>query len=617
MIVRPEAICLSVSISKLIIKFLTCWGYLPDIFAVGEFPVPENEEIIPGVARWLYEEYSLFYKEFLMILDLAKIAFEKRDFASSVRVSSRRLSLYSASIVEVSRRLNEAYPEIPNDNNYWREIEATYIDLINGVYAEDIGRAYLHSLRRKIYHSEWLAEDYSFSEMRGPDEAILSEVLISYELESGLSEDIVESILNVPQFIRSYANMQHDRSRVYHRILENLARSRHQSNQLIRVELINAGFYRNRGAYLVGRLIFDSGSFVPLIIALLNDESGIYVDAVLTSETYAHNIFSSTLANFHVTSTYYHEVCALLKSIMPRRPLGLHYSTIGYNHLGKVAVMSELESELNESDTSLETAVGSPGTVAMGFASRNSAYNLKVIRNKPTRSYKWGEFGGVESVIRKYTRVHEINRTGSMLDSIIYYKVRLDRNWFSASLLEELLSEASETVSLVDNDVIFKYLIVQIKLTPLPVYLETANDKQAATAMTNLGYCIKNNAAANIFNRDLDARNYGIGSYSKVYLFDYDALEDLSEVKIRTNLDREDGEEDIPDWYFEEGVVFLPEELISGLCIPQRRWSDLFARRHANLLTTKYWTDIQQDLAEGTVPSVSVYPDYERLGYEV
>ena len=548
-----------------------------------------------------------------MILDLAKIAFEKRDFASSVRVSSRRLSLYSASIVEVGRRLNEAFPEIHDDYECWQEIEANYRSLIKGEYAEDIGKAYLHSLRRKIYHSEWLAEDYSLSQLSRKNEAIISEVLISYDLSNGLTEDIVESILQIPQFIRSYADINSDRHRVYQRIIDNLSRSRHKENRLVRIEMINAGFYRNRGAYLVGRVMFDDDRFTPLIIALLNEESGIYVDAVLTSETYAHNIFSSTLANFHVTSTYYHEVCAMLKSIMPRRPLGLHYSTIGYNHLGKVAVMSELEAELRQCDTGFETSVGSPGTVAMGFASKNSAYNLKVIRNKPTKAYKWGEFGGIESVIRKYTRVHEINRTGSMLDSIIYYKVRLDRNWFSAPLLEELLSEASDTVSLIDNDVIFKYLIVQIKLTPLPVYLETATDKQAETAIENLGYCIKNNAAANIFNRDLDSRNYGIGSYSKVYLFDYDALEDLTEVKIRTNLDREDGEEDIPDWYFENGVVFLPEELVSGLCIQQRHLSDMFARRHANLLTTQYWTDIQQDLAEGTIPSVSVYPDYVRL----
>jgi isocitrate dehydrogenase kinase/phosphatase len=575
--------------------------------------VTDPEPLSSTVSTWLYEEYSLFYQEFLKILDLAKLAFEKRDFSSSVRVSARRLSLYSASIVDVSERLKQSYPAISDNEAQWEAIEAHYCELVKGEYAEDIGRAYLHSLRRKIYQSEWRADDYSFGELISSTKQFLSNVVFSVEVSGSLEADVVTAILNIPDFNRGYAFVEDDTRRIVQRVQENLSHSQHRDQKMVKVEMISTGFYRNRGAYLVGRLIFDNGRFVPLVIALLNDESGIFVDAVLTSDTYAHNIFSSTLANFHVTSTYYHEVCALLKSIMPRRPLGLHYSTIGYNHLGKVAVMSELESELLESEIGLETAIGAPGTVAMGFASGNSAYNLKVIRDKPTSHYKWGEFGGLESVIRKYTRVHEINRTGSMLDSIIYYKVRLDRKWFSPELLEDLLSNATETVSLHGDDVIFKYLIVQIKLTPLPVYLESATDKQAETAITNLGYCIKNNAAADIFNRDLDARNYGIGAYSKVYLFDYDALEKLTEVKIRTNLDREDGEEDIPDWYFEDGVVFLPEELISGLCIPQRWLCDFFAKRHERLLTTDYWTEIQNDLVAGTVPSVSVYPDNARI----
>jgi len=573
----------------------------------------DTNQHIQSAATWLYEEYHLFYEEFLKILDLAKLAFEKRDFASSIRVSSRRLSLYSISIAEVGNRLKLSYPQIHSDIDQWWEVEYHYQGLIRGEYDEDIARAYLHSLRRKIYRGEWRPTDYSFTEIiSGPGE-LSAQIVKSITLDGSLTKPVVLEILKIPEFIRSYADIHKDTERVANRVAENLSRPPRNAQRLICVEMINTGFYRNRGAYLVGRLVFDDGRLAPLIIALLNDESGIYVDAVLTSETYAHNIFSSTLANFHVTSSYYHEVSAVLKSIMPRRPLGLHYSTIGYNHLGKVAVMRELESELVGTGMVLETAVGSQGTVAMGFASQNSAYNLKVIRDKPTRHYKWGEFEGLESVIKKYTRVHEINRTGSMLDSIIYYNVRLDRRWFSAALLEQLLSKASLSVSLNGDDVIFKYLIVQIKLTPLPVYLENASEKQAETVIVNLGYCIKNNAAANIFNKDLDARNYGVSSFSMVYLFDYDALEELKEVKIRTNLDREDGEEDIPDWYFEDGVIFLPEELVSGLCIPQRSLCDLFAKRHANLLTTDYWSKIQQDLLAGTVPRVSVYPDSERV----
>jgi len=573
----------------------------------------DTNQHIQSAATWLYEEYHLFYEEFLKILDLAKLAFEKRDFASSIRVSSRRLSLYSISIAEVGNRLKLSYPQIHSDIDQWWEVEYHYQGLIRGEYDEDIARAYLHSLRRKIYQGEWRPTDYSFTEIiSGPGE-LSAHIVKSITLDGSLTKPVVLEILKIPEFIRSYADIHNDTERVANRVAENLSRPPRNAQRLICVEMINTGFYRNRGAYLVGRLVFEDGRLAPLIIALLNDESGIYVDAVLTSETYAHNIFSSTLANFHVTSSYYHEVSAVLKSIMPRRPLGLHYSTIGYNHLGKVAVMRELESELVGTGMVLETAVGSQGTVAMGFASQNSAYNLKVIRDKPTRHYKWGEFEGLESVIRKYTRVHEINRTGSMLDSIIYYNVRLDRRWFSAALLEQLLSNASLSVSLNGDDVIFKFLIVQIKLTPLPVYLENASEKQAETVIVNLGYCIKNNAAANIFNKDLDARNYGVSSFSMVYLFDYDALEELKEVKIRTNLDREDGEEDIPDWYFEDGVIFLPEELVSGLCIPQRSLCDLFTKRHANLLTTDYWNKIQQDLLAGTVPRVSVYPDSERV----
>ena len=573
----------------------------------------KNESPVQSAATWLYQEYRHFYQEFLEIFELAKAAFENRDFTSSVRISSRRLSIYSISIAEVSERLKQEFPEIHNEFELWEEVEMYYRRLIKGDYTEDLGHAYLHSLRRKVYQSEWRSADYSGSEMISSSKDYISKVIVSFEVDACLSEAVITEILKIPGFTRGYANLQEDTRRLMDRVAGNIDRSSRRNKRLIRVEMINAGFYRNRGAYLVGRLVFENNVFLPLIIALLNDDSGIYIDAVLTSETYAHNIFSSTLANFHVTNTYYHEISELLKRIMPRRPLGLHYTTIGYNHLGKVAVMSELEAELNESKTGLQTAVGSQGTVAIGFSSENSSYNLKVIRNKPTRDYKWGEFQGLESVIRKYTRVHEINRTGSMLDSIIYYRVRLDRKWFSEKLLGELLDSASETVSVVGANVIFKYLIVQIKLTPLPVYLENANQKQAETAIINLGYCIRNNAAANIFNRDLDARNYGIGSYSKIYLFDYDALETLTDVKIRTNLDRVEGEEDIPDWFFEDGIVFLPEELVSGLCIKQRRLCDLFCRRHSSLLTTDYWIEIQNDLRNGIIPSVSVYPDSERI----
>jgi isocitrate dehydrogenase kinase/phosphatase len=560
-------------------------------------------------ARWILEHFDAYYREARRIPGRAQAAFERRDPRTSLALSKKRLAMYSVSIAELGRALNEAFPLTAQSERVWDEAEARYLPLIKGRYEADLAFAYFQSVRRKIYQGEWEPVEYSFSGSDEPGRRPPAEVCRAFPRLTRVSTETVVEILRIPGFSAPYRDLEGDASLIAARVDETIHAADAPRDARVTIEMIDAGFYRNRGAYLVGRILLGDGSLVPLIIALLNEDRGIYVDAVLTSEADAHNIFSSTLANFHVTNANYHELCAFLHSIMPERPLGLHYSTIGFNHVGKVAVMNELKEELTSNNEVFETAVGFRGSVAIGFSAPSSAYNLKVIRNKPTSQYKWGRFEGVEWVMAKYGRVHEINRTGSMLDNIIYYNVRLDKDWFDPSLLEELLRDASESVFLRGSNVIFRYLIVQRRITPFPVFLETASAADAEAAVTNLGHCIKNNAAANIFNKDLDARNYGVNKFLKVYLFDYDALEPFTEVKIRSNAERVDGEEDLPDWYYEDGVVFLPEEIEANLRVPQKHLREVFQQIHGDLLTTGYWERIQSALRQGKVPSVRIYPE--------
>jgi isocitrate dehydrogenase kinase/phosphatase len=156
-------------------------------------------------------------------------------------------------------------------------------------------------------------------------------------------------------------------------------------------------------------------------------------------------------------------------------------------------------------------------------------------------------------------------------------------------------------------------LIVQLKIVPLPVFLETADDNATRAVMVSLGQCIRNNAATNIFNKDLDSRNYGVGRYGRVFLFDYDAVEKLTDVKIRTNVGREPGEEAVPDWFFEDGVIFLPEELEYGLQLRSAHARRCFREENADLLSVEYWQDIQQKLQRGEVPELRMYPESTQL----
>ncbi len=568
---------------------------------------------VQAVARLLLKEFDRFYSTFLSVPDRSKQAFVQRNHSESLKLSMQRLQLYRDSMNKLAADFKVNLPDISSCDTNWDLVESAYRDLIKDRYTEDLALAYCHSVRRKIYLGEWRAEDYSGHQRNRPLDDVRGKYIIRYPVDRIPGIDTIRKILNLEAFPIQYEDLDRDATLILDRMARNYRLLEPGARSVRSIEMFNAGFYRNRGAYLVGRVEFGDGKYAPFIIALLNDDAGIYVDALITSSTYAHNMFSSTLANFHVTNTYYHELCLFLQSIMPMRPLGMQYTTIGYNHLGKVVVMKELEHEFRTTGQKLDHAVGAEGTVAIAFTAPDSTYILKVIRDAPTKDYKWGDFEGVESVLKKYSRVHDINRTDSMMDAIIYYNLRIDKLWFESSMLSKLLEFAGNSVTAQEDAVVFKYLIVQMKLTPLPVFLKSATRRQAETVVRNLGYCIKNNAAANIFNKDLDARNYGVSRYSKVYLFDYDALEILVDVKIRTNLGREDGEEDIPDWYFEDGFIFLPEEILVGLCLPYRDLRRVFAEQHPQLFTVEYWQGIQQELREGTVPGVSVYPDSEKL----
>ena len=567
------------------------------------------------LAQWALCEFDLFYSRFQVITESAKTAFETRDYQASLIISKKRLSLYSDSMYKLGENLSDAFSPISRDQGLWEVIEEKYRQLVRNRYEGDLALAYIHSVRRALLLGEWSPVDYSFDVPSKANKNYSDFLFETFHTEA-ITTDLLLDILRVPGFNVQYRELKVDAMLAAQRVKADLD-DRFSTYKIQKIEVIKGEFYRNRGAYIVGRIVLDNQSKVPLVIALLNDEKGIYVDAILTSESATFNIFSTTRANFHVNNDYYHELSEFLHSIIPKRSLGLAYSTIGFNHFGKVAVMEELKEELLSNDGKFDFAIGFKGTVAIGFQSRQSGYNLKVIRNSPTEQYKWGMFEGVPSVLEKYSRVHVINRTGSMLDNIIFYRVKLERIWFTNALLEELLNEASECVTLQGNFLFFRHLIVQRRLTPLPVYLETSSQAESEAAVINLGHCIKNNMAANIFNKDLDARNYGVGVFGGVYLFDYDALEKFTEVKIRTNQNQFEGEEEIPEWFFEDGVVFLPEEIESGLRIPSRSLRRLFREVHGDLLQVGYYERIQDELRVGKVPSVRVYPERYQIKKKV
>jgi len=568
---------------------------------------------IAATARLILAIFDDFYAQLCEYPFRAKLAFETMDTHLSIEISHQRLGLYSRYISEHGPRIVAAFPALANNEVIWDTLDRLFVAMIVDRYEADIAFSFAHSLRRNIDHGLWKPVAYSFPPPSKRRAHSMASVHRRLPVNERIDVDLILMALQMPHLSVPFRDLQGDACRILERLRDALPAGAPPSA----LDVVEAGFFRDRSAFIVGRWVMPDGTFVPFVVSLLNSPEGVCVDAVLHRVSDIHDLFSSALANFHVTTRLYYQTCVFLFSIMPRRPLGHHYSTIGYNHVGKVAILNEIIENVRSSGQKLSRSPGAAGTVALGFTFDACSYHLKVIRDRPTAAYKWGAFPGVNAVIEKYRVVHEINRAGSMLDNVMYFNLRLDRDLFEPGLLQELVREAPGSVQVEGEGVFIRSLIVQLKIIPLPVYLDTADEAQTRAVIASLGHCIRNNAATDIFNKDLDSRNYGVGRYGRVFLFDYDAVEKLTDVKIRTNSNREPGEEAVPDWYFEDGVIFLPEELEYGMQLKNDFARRCFRQQNADLLGVEYWEGVQQKLQRGEVPELRMYPRVARLAAEM
>jgi len=572
---------------------------------------------VAATAALLLTIFDDFYRRLCDYPFQAKRAFEARDVPAAVRVSAERLQLYSRYIASHGPRIAAAYPGLGHSAPAWDALDERFCAMIVERYEADIAFSFVHSMRRNIAHELWRPVAYSFPPPGKHRAFSMKAVHRRLPLPDGLQNSVLGTALQAPLFAAPFADLPGDLLRLRARLDALFSGAAGDPDfagaRPLALDVVDAGFYRDRIAVVVGRWVLEDGRYLPFVVGLRNGPAGIEVEALLHRTADIHDLFSSALANFHVTTRLYYQTCRFLFSLMPLRPLGQHYSTIGFNHVGKVAILNEMLEQMRRTGQRFRRSPGTPGTVAIGFTYDDCSYHLKIIRDQPTKAYKWGAYPGLAAVVDKYRVVHEINRASSMLDNVIYFHLRLDQRLFDPELLQEILAQAAGSAQIDGDGLLLRSLIVQLKIVPLPVYLESASDDEMRAVMANLGRCIRNNAATNIFNRDLDSRNYGVGRYGRVLLFDYDAVEPLTGVKIRTNRDREPGEDAPPDWFFEDGTVFLPEELEVGMLFHSRAARQAFREVNADLLEVAYWRELQERLARGEHPELSVYPEHSRL----
>lgn len=561
------------------------------------------------IAQMILDGFDDYREHFRQIADGAQARFEQALWQEAQRASAARINLYEEKVSEVTERLHGTFDaQGLLDVSCWPLVKNAYINLIDVRFDDELAETWFNSIFCGLFSHDLFSDGCMFvhttrPSLRRHDKAAQTRVYRPQgELSSMLKQIFAEYKFDVP-----FADLPGDLQRLEGQLRENLP-DWVCKDPALSVELFSSILYRNKWAYLVGR-IFTQDEQWPLVIPLLHREGrGIQIDALITDEADVSIIFSFTRSYFMVDVPVPAEFIGFLKRILPGKHIAELYTSIGFYKHGKSEFYRALINHLATTDDRFIMAPGVRGMVMSVFTLPGFNTVFKIIKDRfaPSKNVDRA------TVIEKYRLVKSVDRVGRMADTQEFADFRFPLSKFDPECLAELLDVAASTVEVEGDTVLIRHCWTERRMTPLNLYLENANEAQVREALDDYGLAIKQLAASNIFPGDMLLKNFGVTRHGRVVFYDYDEICYLTEANFRHIPAPRTPEDEMSSepWYSIAPLDIFPEEFPPFLFadMGQRR---LFNELHGELYDADYWKSLQDAIRAGKV--IDVFP-YRRKG---
>lgn len=555
------------------------------------------------IARQILDGFDDYREHFRQITDGARGRFEQALWQEAQAASAARINLYEEKVSEVGEGLRRRFDDQLLDVSQWPLVKSAYIALIDLRFDDELAETWFNSIFCGLFSHDLISDGCMFihttrPSLRSQQRAAQTR---SYRPEGGLP-GMLEAIFADYRFDVPFEDLPRDLKRLEAQLRASLPDWVCKDPQLC-VELFSSVLYRNKGAYLVGR-IFTLDEQWPLVIPLLHREGhGIQIDALITDEADVSIIFSFTRSYFMVDVAIPAEFVGFLKRILPGKHIAELYTSIGFYKHGKSEFYRALINHLATTDDRFIMAPGVRGMVMSVFTLPGFNTVFKIIKDRFSPSKNVDR----ATVIEKYRLVKSVDRVGRMADTQEFADFRFPKSKFDPECLAELLEVAPSTVEVEGDTVLIRHCWTERRMTPLNLYVENASEAQVREALDDYGLAIKQLAAANIFPGDMLLKNFGVTRHGRVVFYDYDEICFLTEANFRRIPPPRYPEDEMSSepWYSVAPLDVFPEEFPPFLFadIQQRR---LFSQLHGDLYDADYWKGLQEAIRSGKV--IDVFP---------
>ena len=580
-----------------------------------------------AIAKAMMDGFNRHYRLFRTESARAKHRFETADWLGQQRAQRERIEFYDLRVKECVRRLEKEFGAGAQPMAVWHQAKLHYIGLLVNHHQPELAETFFNSVTCKILHRTHFQNDFIFVRPAVSTEYIESDeptAKPTYRAYYPSRDTLHQTLINIVENFglqRAFAHLERDTRHVLAAMQTRLAQVKLRAN--FQIQVLTSLFFRNKGAYVVGRII-NGFTEVPFALPILHDDQGqLTIDAALFGEEDLQILFSFARAYFMVDMEVPSAYVQFLRSLMPRKPRAEIYNALGLAKQGKTLFYRDFLQHLWHSTDQFRIAPGIKGMVMLVFDLPSFPYVFKLIKDY----YPPQKDTTREQVKGKYLLVKQHDRVGRMADTLEYSEVAFPRDRFSDELIAEIEKFAPSQLEISDRDgdgqteVIIKHLYIERRMIPLNIYLQEALDagpddpharQQIERCVVEYGNAIKDMVAANIFPGDMLWKNFGITRHGKVVFYDYDEIEYLTDCNFRrVPPPRSEEDEMSGEVWYTVGPRDVFPETFGPFLLAQPVVRDAFMQHHADLLDAAFWQAHKTRIQAGHVIDVFPY-DQER-----
>ena len=291
------------------------------------FPQRLDSSVAYAIAKAMMDGFNRHYQLFRSESASAKQRFETADWHGQQRAQRERIEFYDLRVREASTSLERDFKAGEQTMDVWQQVKLHYIGLLVNHQQPELAETFFNSVTTKILHRSYFQNDFIFvrpavsTEYIENGEPSVQPTYRSYYPTVESMHATVLQLVNDFDLQVAFEDLQRDAAYVVDALqkrLDYLGAVKLRAN--FQIQVLSSLFYRNKGAYVVGKII-NGFTEHPFALPLLHNQKGrLAIDAALFGEDDLLILFSFARAYFMVDMAIPSAYVQFLRSMMPRMP---------------------------------------------------------------------------------------------------------------------------------------------------------------------------------------------------------------------------------------------------------------------------------------------------------